>query len=74
MDRPLSFPALVRLRPAALRLPSWGRLLRRLDCGRSRRRLADLDDHILRDIGLTRDQALQEAERPIWDVPAHWLR
>jgi uncharacterized protein YjiS (DUF1127 family) len=39
---------------------------------RSRARLATLDDHLLRDIGLTREDAEAEATRPIWDVPSHW--
>ena len=39
---------------------------------RSRRSLSRLDDHLLRDIGLTRAQALAEAERGIWDAPSHW--
>lgn len=39
---------------------------------RQRGRLAALDDHLLADIGVTRDQALQEAARPAWDAPAHW--
>jgi uncharacterized protein YjiS (DUF1127 family) len=39
---------------------------------RQRRSLATLDDHLLRDIGLTPEQARHEATRPIWDVPAHW--
>ena len=50
------------------------RVLGRLALGRSRRRLGELDDHLLRDIGLTRGQARTEAERPVWDVPDHWLR
>ncbi len=41
---------------------------------RSRRRLATLDDAALRDLGLTRAEAIEEAERPVWNVPAHWLR
>ncbi len=41
---------------------------------RQRRRLAGLDDHLLRDIGLTREDADREATRKPWDVPAHWLR
>lgn len=43
-----------------------------LDLKRARGRLARLDDHLLRDIGLTREDALAEARRPIWDVPTHW--
>ena len=39
---------------------------------RQRRLLARLDDHALRDIGLTRADARNEAARPIWDVPSHW--
>ena len=33
---------------------------------RQRRALAALDDHLLRDIGVTREQALSEAQRPSW--------
>lgn len=33
---------------------------------RSRRALERLDDAALRDIGLTREQALREASRPFW--------
>ncbi len=33
---------------------------------RTRRQLALLDDHLLRDIGLERPQAQAEARRPFW--------
>lgn len=33
---------------------------------RQRRALAMLDDHLLRDIGVTRERALAEARRPPW--------
>ena len=33
---------------------------------RQRLALAALDDHLLRDIGVTREQALSEARRPAW--------
>lgn len=33
---------------------------------RSRRDLMDLDDHLLRDIGVTREGAFAEARRPAW--------
>ena len=49
-------------------------LLRRMALQQSRRRLGELDDHLLRDIGLTRGEASLEAERTGWDVPRHWLR
>ncbi|MDP3263027.1 MAG: DUF1127 domain-containing protein [Tabrizicola sp.] len=39
-----------------------------------RAHLAKLDDHLLHDIGLTRDDAEAEARRPIWDPPSHWFR
>ena len=39
-----------------------------------RRQLARLDAAGLADIGITPDQAMAEKRRPIWDVPASWLR
>lgn len=44
---------------------------------RSRLRLAELDEHLLSDIGLTRTEAAAEAARtapapPRWDAPARW--
>ncbi|MGF0538404.1 DUF1127 domain-containing protein [Agrobacterium sp. ES01] len=33
---------------------------------RSRLALRELDDHLLRDIGLSRTQAKREAEKPFW--------
>jgi uncharacterized protein YjiS (DUF1127 family) len=66
----LSLPLSV-LGPSALsRLPR--RLLAAATLARSRRALAHLDDHMLRDIGLTRAEAAAEAERRTWDAPAHW--
>lgn len=35
---------------------------------RSRQHLADLDDRMLRDIGVTRDQARHKAALPRWDL------
>jgi len=40
---------------------------------KSRRALAELDDNLLRDIGLTREDAQSEAAKPIWNVPCHWV-
>ncbi|MFZ1469653.1 MAG: DUF1127 domain-containing protein [Paracoccaceae bacterium] len=61
------------LRPArATRLPFWRRIGRILALRRQRTRLAQLDDRILRDIGVTPYQAWVEANRPSWDPPAHW--
>jgi len=39
-----------------------------------RARLIALDDHQLRDIGVTYKQALKESRRPVWNVPSNWLR
>ncbi len=65
----VSFP-LVLIKAALTRLPSRARGFAALT--RSRRGLIHLDDHLLQDIGLTRSQALAEAERPVWDAPSHW--
>ncbi len=50
------------------------RLRAALTLRRSRARLVALDDHLLRDIGLDRCAALDEARRPLWDVPPGWRR
>ena len=39
---------------------------------RSRVRLAQLDDQMLADIGVSRNDAEAEAERPVWDAPNTW--
>lgn len=41
---------------------------------RQRKALAQLDDTILSDIGITRAQAEHESERPVWDAPQHWMK
>ena len=48
------------------------RLMAALAINRQRRALADLDDSMLEDLGLTRSEAEAEARRRTWDVPAHW--
>jgi uncharacterized protein YjiS (DUF1127 family) len=50
------------------------RLRATLAARRQRRSLATLDARMLRDIGITPEQARAEATRSPWDVPAHWLR
>lgn len=50
----------------------WAVLKWVVNVARTRKQMAQLDDHILRDIGLTRDEAEAEAARPVWDVPPHW--
>lgn len=41
---------------------------------RQRNDLAQLDARALKDIGVTREAAQDEARRPMWDAPDHWLR
>jgi uncharacterized protein YjiS (DUF1127 family) len=68
-----SLPLAARLHrtgAALIRLPA--RALGLAALARSRRSLLKLDDHLLRDIGLTRAEALAEAERASWDAPSHW--
>jgi uncharacterized protein YjiS (DUF1127 family) len=42
-------------------------LLRWQELARQRRALGALSDHLLKDLGLTRADALREAGRPFWD-------
>jgi uncharacterized protein YjiS (DUF1127 family) len=56
------------------RLSVVDRVLLALAVRRQRSKLANLDGHLLRDIGLTREKAAREAKRKPWDVPQHWLR
>ena len=55
------------------RLPSlagvWRMLRRWRQLARERAQLAQLNDAALKDLGLSRADALQEAERPFWDDP-----
>ncbi len=68
--------------PSATSLPSVLRrmsalvaaFLRHHELHRQRRGLKVLSDAMLRDIGRSRHEALTEAARPIWDVPAYWRR
>lgn len=67
LARTLAFHRRLVIRPFAA-------LSAALEAHRSRKALARLDPHLLRDIGLTREEALDEATRPIWDAPLHWRR
>ncbi|MDX5401835.1 MAG: DUF1127 domain-containing protein [Rhodobacterales bacterium] len=67
LARTLAFPRRLVFRPFAA-------LAAALEAHRSRKALARLDPRLLRDIGLTREEALDEAARPIWDAPLHWRR
>ncbi len=50
-------------------LGAVGRLLRWHALARQRRELASLSDSDLKDVGLSRADIYQEAERPFWDDP-----
>lgn len=50
----------------------WAQITQTIGLVRQRRSLAALDAHILRDIGITPDEAQAEAAKPLWDVPRHW--
>lgn len=41
-------------------------LLAAMDRHGQRRTLAELDDHMLRDIGISRAEAIEEAQKPFW--------
>ena len=64
-------PSRRRLRPAS---GPFALIRAALTLRRHRHRLSELSDETLRDIGISRDEALREAARPVWDVPAAWRR
>lgn len=45
-----------------------------LSVWRQREKLRSLDRHLLKDIGLSETDVAREVQRPIWDVPTHWLK
>ncbi|MEM6728506.1 MAG: DUF1127 domain-containing protein [Pseudomonadota bacterium] len=64
----------LRSRSAVRPASALGTVLNLMALARSRNALAALDADRLADLGLTRDEAMEEAQRPFWDVPAHWRR
>lgn len=59
---------------AAPQVSIWGVVKSIGSTARQRKALGQLDDAALRDVGLTRQQAVAEANRSIWDVPSNWRR
>ncbi len=57
-----------RLMPAATEAAyaHWRTMLLWQQRAEERQRLADLSDHILRDVGLTRAEAESESDKPFW--------
>lgn len=68
-DLSLFSPSSSIFTPRTVKAP---RLSQMVALWRQRRALAAMDDTQLADIGVTRTQALAEAERPVWDVPCTW--
>lgn len=58
----------------ARRASVLSKLMAALDVWRSRQHLKGLDPSQLDDIGIAQIDAIKEANRPIWDVPAHWMQ
>ena len=69
-----AIPMPLRMTLGATQPPRCNTILRRVigllrrwrERGRTRPQLCELDDHILQDIGLTRDALLREATGPLW--------
>jgi uncharacterized protein YjiS (DUF1127 family) len=57
---------------AGLMLALQARLDRRIGLALQRRALMNLDARLLADVGISHDEALAEACRPVWDAPGHW--
>ncbi len=66
---PVRFPLAGTTRPAALRV-----VLKAFSIWRERQHLGNLDAHLLRDIGVTRSDAVTETKRALWDAPNRWQR
>ena len=59
--RPARLPLLLRPLAAA-----WRLIVRSIDRSNQRRALAEMEDHMLRDIGITRVEAAREAGKWFW--------
>lgn len=66
LSQPVARPraGLFWVRHGLVRLARWQQL------ARERESLRHLDERTLRDIGVSRHEALKEARRPFWDEPA----
>ena len=49
----------------------WARVWTAFSVYHERQELAHMTDHMLADIGLTREEAEKEASKPIWQLPTH---
>jgi len=62
----LSITQSVFTQPQLTAIKAMTTLQRWMDRHSERKQLAQLDNHILQDLGLTRGQALAEASKPFW--------
>lgn len=63
---------------SAVAQPAQASLLKRIIAAfalaRSRKQLGALEAHQLADLGISQRAADAEANRSVWDVPAHWTK
>lgn len=52
----------------------WALLHKWATVAHQRRGLRALDDHILKDIGVSRHEAIYEGRKSPWNVPNHWRK
>lgn len=69
----MTVSAITRSTPRAARFGLFARIAALHGLRRQRKLLAELDTHMLNDIGVTEAQAQKESRRPLWDAPANWL-
>ncbi len=50
---------------------AWARMDAMIKARTTRRLLAEMEPHMLADIGVSRGDAAYEAARPFWDIAAH---
>jgi len=58
--------------PTAGHINIWNRLRQMAALRKQRLALSRMTSDQLSDIGVTADQAQEEAQRPVWDVPQNW--
>lgn len=63
---------IARILPRRRSLGLIGKINLALSLRRERQRLALLDDRLLRDIGVSRREAEDEAARSVWEAPNRW--
>lgn len=62
----------MQCRPQARRQTLWSKIMDSYAVGRQRHALAQLDAHLLEDIGVSAREADVESRKPLWDAPQYW--